>query len=75
MAMRLTKTALAVEIAILLGLFVGAEWLASILTDTRENFVVGLLVDGIYLAIRLATSARKPFAGSGRVVSPDRDHE
>ena len=45
--MRLTKTALAVEIVVMLGLFVGVEWLAHVLTNTRDNFVFGLLFWGV----------------------------
>jgi hypothetical protein len=57
--MRFPKTALVVEIVVVLGLFAGLEWLWSVLTNTRENFVFGLLFGGGYLAIRLATSAKK----------------
>jgi hypothetical protein len=64
--MRLTKTTLAVEIAVLLGIFVGVEWLAHVLTNTRDNFVFALLFWGVYLGIRMATSARKAPAESGR---------
>jgi hypothetical protein len=64
--MRLTRTALAVEIVVVLGLFVGVEWLAHVLTNTRENFVFALLSWGVYLAIRVAVSARKRPAGSDR---------
>jgi hypothetical protein len=63
--MRLTKTALAVEIVVVLGLFVGVEWLAHVLTNTRENFVFALLFGGVYLALRVAISARKRPVGSG----------
>jgi len=56
--MRLTNTTLAIEIAVLLGIFVGVEWLAHFLTDTRDNFAFGLLFCGVYFGIRMATSAR-----------------
>jgi len=64
--MRFTKTTLAIEIAVLLGVFVGVEWLAAVLTNTKDNFVFALLFWGGYLGIRLATLARKRPAGSGR---------
>jgi hypothetical protein len=53
--MRLTKIALAVEIVVVLGLFVEVEWVAHVLTNTREDYVFALLFWGVYLAIRLAT--------------------
>jgi len=56
--MRHTNTTLAIEIAVLLGIFVGVEWLAHFLTNTRDNFAFALLFWGVYLSIRIATAAR-----------------
>ena len=56
--MRLTKTTLAVEIVVLLSIFVVVEWLAQILTGSRQNFVSAVLFWGVYLGVRMAISAR-----------------
>jgi hypothetical protein len=55
--MRITKTAIAVDVVVLLGIFLAAEWLSTTLTNTR-NFVALVIGWGAYLAIRLAVSAR-----------------
>ena len=56
--MRLTKTILVVEIAVVLILFVGVEWLAHIFIGRRETFVWALLFWIAYLSLRTAISAR-----------------
>ncbi len=61
--MRLTKTTVAVEIAVLLSILVVVEWLAHVLTDTREMFVPAVLAAGVYLGVRTAISVRKRRAG------------
>jgi hypothetical protein len=55
--MRITKTAVAVDVVVLLGIFLLVEWLATTLTNTR-NFVVLVIAWGAYLAVRLAIAAR-----------------
>jgi hypothetical protein len=64
--MRLTKSIVAVEIAVLLSILVVVEWLAHVLTDTREMFVPAVLALGVYLGVRTAISARKRRAGEIR---------
>jgi hypothetical protein len=64
--MRLTKTTIAVEIAVLLSIFAVVEWVAHILTSTRNNFVPAVLFLGVYLAVRVGISARKRRAGGIR---------
>jgi hypothetical protein len=57
--MKLTKTKIAVEIAILLVVLIGVEWFAS--TVTRMRNVVALVVFyALYLGIRIAIVFRKP---------------
>jgi hypothetical protein len=57
--MRITKTSLAIDIAVLLIILVLVEWLATRLTHTG-NFWPLVIVWGIYLAARVAIAARKP---------------
>jgi hypothetical protein len=64
--MRLTKTAVAVEIAVLLSILVVIEWLAHVLTSTRDMFVPAVLALGVYLVVRTAFSAKKRRAGESR---------
>ena len=52
--MKLTKTAVAVEIAVLVGIVVGVEWLEHVLTHTRDMFVPAVLVLGVYAVVRIA---------------------
>jgi hypothetical protein len=56
--MRITKTALAAEIAILLTILVVVEWLSTTLTHTGHFWplVIGW---SVYLAVRVIISARK----------------
>ena len=56
--MTLNKTAIALEIVVLLGILVAVEWLAHVLTDTRNMFVPAVLTWGIYTVLRVAISAR-----------------
>ena len=56
--MRPTKTILVVEIAVLLILFVGVEWLAHIFIGRSGTFVGALLFWIVYLSVRMAISAR-----------------
>jgi hypothetical protein len=56
--MTLNKTAIALEIVVLLGILVAVEWLAHVLTDTRNMFVPAVLTWGIYIVLRVAISAR-----------------
>ena len=73
--MRPTKTALVAEIVVVLGLFVAVEWLASVLTNTRDNLVFGVLFWAVYLAVRLATATRKrPGGSAGTTFSERRDY-
>jgi hypothetical protein len=55
--MRITKTALAMDVVVLLGIFLLVERLATTLTATR-NFAALVISWGVYLAVRLAISAR-----------------
>jgi hypothetical protein len=55
--MRITKTALAVDAVVLIGIFLLVEWVATTLTATR-NFAALVIGWGVYLAARLAISAR-----------------
>lgn len=55
--MKLTKTAVAVDVVILLGIFLLVEWLSTTLTNAR-TFVVLVIGWGVYLAVRLAISSR-----------------
>ena len=64
--MRLTKTVVAVEIAVLLSILVGVEWLAHVLTNTRDMFVPAVLVLGVYLGVRTAISVKKRRTGESR---------
>ena len=64
--MRLTKTVVAVEIAVLLSILVVIEWLAHVLTNTRDMFVPAVLALGAYLVVRTAFSAKKRRAGESR---------
>ena len=64
--MRLTKTTVAVEIAVLLTILVAVEWLAHVLTNTRDMFVPAVLTLGVYVGLRTAVSARKRRAGDIR---------
>ena len=57
--MRITKTSLAVDIAILLIILIVVEWLSTTLTHTG-NFWPLVNGWGIYLGARVAVSARKP---------------
>jgi hypothetical protein len=50
--------AIAVEIAILLGVLFAVEWLAHVLTSTRDMFLPAALILAIYVALRMAISAR-----------------
>jgi hypothetical protein len=52
------KIAIAVEIAVLLGVLAAVEWLAHVLTDTRNMFLPAMLILAIYVALRIAISAR-----------------
>lgn len=62
--MRLTKTTIAVEIAVLLSILVLVEWLAHVLTNTRDMFVPAVLTLGVYVGLRTAISARRRRAGN-----------
>jgi len=55
--MALNKTTIVLEIAVLLGILIAVEWLAHVLTDTRNMFVPAVLFLGIYLVVRIAISA------------------
>ena len=54
--MRFTKTAVAVEIAVLLSILVVIEWLAHVLTNTRDMFVPAVLALGVYLVVASETN-------------------
>ena len=56
--MKLTKTTLVVEIAVLLILFVAVEWLAHIFIGRSGTFVGALLFWMVYLSVRMAISPR-----------------
>ncbi len=64
--MRLTKTVVAVEIAILLSILVVVVWVEHVLTNTRNMFVPAVVTLGIFYGARLAVSARKRRAGDVR---------
>jgi hypothetical protein len=64
--MRLAKTGVAVEIAVLLGILVAIEWLAHALTNTSDMFVPAVLTLVVYLVVRTAFSAKKRRAGESR---------
>ena len=51
------KTTIALEIVVLLGILAAVEWLAHVLTGTRNMFVPALLVFGTYIVLRIAISA------------------
>jgi hypothetical protein len=54
--MTLNKTTIALEIVALLGILFAVEWLAHVLTDTRNMFVPAVLTWGIYIVLRVAIS-------------------
>ena len=54
----MTKTTVAVEIAVLLTVLVVVEWLEHVLTNTRDMFVPAVLVLGVYAVVRTVISAR-----------------
>jgi hypothetical protein len=54
--MRITKTAVAVDVVVLFAIFLLVEWLATTLTNAR-NFAMLVIGWGAYLAVRLAISA------------------
>jgi hypothetical protein len=62
----MTKTTVAVEIAVLLSILVLVEWLEHVLTDTRQMFVPAVLVLGVYVSVRVLISARRRRAGDIR---------
>jgi hypothetical protein len=53
----MTKTALAVDVVVLFGIFLLVEWLAATLTN-HGNFAALVIGWGVYLVVRLAMSAR-----------------
>ena len=57
--MALSKTTLAIEAVVLLGIFLVVEWLAHVLTHTPRMFGPAVLFWGIYMVVRLAISARR----------------
>jgi hypothetical protein len=61
--MRLTKTVVAVEIAAVLVVLVVVEWLAHVLTNTRNMFAPAVLTVGVYLAVRAAISVKNRRTG------------
>jgi hypothetical protein len=61
--MKLTKTAVAVEIAVLLTILVVVEWVAHVLTNTRGMFIPAVLTLTAYLGVRMAVSLRKRRTG------------
>ena len=63
--MRITKTSLAIDIAVLLIILVLVEWLSTTLTHTG-NFWPLVISWTIYLAARVAIAARKPRSGQLR---------
>jgi hypothetical protein len=64
--MRLTKTGVAVEIAVLLSILVAIEWLTHVLTNTSDMFVPTVLTLVVYLVVRTAFSVKKRRAGESR---------
>ena len=56
--MRLTKTTLVVEIAVLLILFIVVEWLVHVFIGRSGTLVGALLFWLIYLSVRTAISVR-----------------
>jgi hypothetical protein len=64
--MRLTKAVVAVEIAALLIVLVVVEWLAHVLTNTRDMFAPAVLTLGVYLAVRTAISVKRRRTGESR---------
>jgi hypothetical protein len=64
--MRLTKTTVAVEIAVLFSILVVVAWLAHVLTDTRRMFVPAVLIMGVYLSVRTVISAIRRRANDTR---------
>jgi hypothetical protein len=67
--MTLNKTTMALEIVVLLGILVAVEWLAHVLTDTRNMFVPAVLTLGIYIALRIAISAGRTRRASDTTTS------
>jgi hypothetical protein len=67
--MTLNKTTIALEIAALLVLLVAVEWLAHVLTNTRNMFVPAVLTLGIYLGLRIAIFARRTRRASDTMTS------
>jgi len=61
--MRFNKTTIALEILVLLGIFVAVEWLAHVLTNTQDMFVPAVLTLGIYVVIRMVISAGRTRRG------------
>jgi hypothetical protein len=57
--MTLKTTTIAIDSVVLLGIFVGVEWLAHVFTDTRNMFAPAVLILGIYVVLRIVISARK----------------
>ena len=64
--MRLTKTIVAGEIAVLLSILVVVVWVEHVLTNTRNMFVPAVVTLGILYGVRLAVSARKRHADDVR---------
>ena len=62
--MTLNKTTIALEIAVLLVFLAAVEWLAHVLTNTRNMFVPAVLTFGIYLVLRMTIFARRTRRGS-----------
>ena len=54
--MTLNKTTTALEIVVLFGILFAVEWLAHILTDTRNMFLPAAVILGIYMVLRMVIS-------------------
>jgi hypothetical protein len=62
--MTLNKTTFAIEAMVLLGIFVAVEWLAYVLTNTRNSFSQAVPLWAGYLVVRVVIVASKARSSS-----------
>jgi hypothetical protein len=54
--MTVNKTTMAIEAVVLLSIVVAVEWLAGVVTNTRNVFVPAVLIMGTYWVLRAVIS-------------------
>jgi len=67
--MTLNKTTIALEIVVLVVFLVAVEWLAHVLTNTRNMFGPAVLALGVYLVLRIAIFTRRTRRASDTTTS------